>query len=94
MNFRVGLLSASYFTHNNTWELLNTVVHSTPHSGSCVFLANLGVNVFPVSRSSRWLPLSNLDSGESLLCAVFDRTSAALSQIASSVLGLWLHQDL
>lgn len=37
---------------------------------------------------------TNLDSGESLLCAVFDRTSAALRQIAGSVLGLWLYEDL
>lgn len=38
--------------------------------------------------------MSNLHSGESLLCAVLDRTSAALSQIARSVLGLRLHKDL
>lgn len=37
---------------------------------------------------------THLDSGESLLRAVFDRTSAALGQIASSVLGLWLDEDL
>lgn len=38
-------------------------------------------------------PMSDLDGRESLLCAVLDRTSAALCQIARSVLGLWLHQD-
>lgn len=37
---------------------------------------------------------TNLDGGESLLRAVFDGTSAALSQVASSVLGLWLDEDL
>lgn len=54
---------------------------------------SLSVNI-SVLRSSWKLLYSNLDSGESLLRAIFDRTSAALSQIASSVLGLWLHQDL
>lgn len=37
---------------------------------------------------------TNLDGGESLLRAVFDGTSAALGQVASSVLGLWLDEDL
>lgn len=39
-----------------------------------------------------WEP--NLDGGEPLLCTIFNGTSAALGQIASSVLGLRLHQDL
>lgn len=56
----------------------------TPQSESSAYFwpysvsSNLGVNIFPVSRSSQWPSLSNLDSGESLLGAVFDRTSAAL----------------
>lgn len=49
------------------------------------------VVIFRLLRSCWKLLYSNLDSGESLLCTIFDRTSAALSQIASSVLGLWLH---
>lgn len=39
------------------------------------------------------MTVSNLDSREALLCAVFDRASAALSQVAGSVLSLWLDQD-
>lgn len=54
----------------------------------------LASNLVNNLKSRWWHCLSNLDSGESLLCAIFDRTSAALSQIASSVLGLRLHQDL
>ena len=37
---------------------------------------------------------SNLDGGEALLCSVFDRPSAALRQVASPVLSLWLDEDL
>lgn len=37
--------------------------------------------------------MADLDGRESLLCAVLDGASAALCQIARSVLGFWLHQD-
>ena len=36
----------------------------------------------------------DLDLGEALLCAVLDRAPAAFGQVAGSVLGLGLHQDL
>lgn len=60
-----------------------------------LLLQDCSINVvLVICQEAESEPMWNLDSGESLLCAVLDRTSAALRQVARSVLGLWLHQDL
>lgn len=59
----------------------------------CVMLCENACSELIYLKGSRSL-WSNLDGGKSLLCAVFNRTSAALSQVASSMLRLRLHQDL
>lgn len=62
---------------------------------TCLFSGSKKKSYFVLKKGSLgFLCVTHLDRREPLLCLVFDRPSAAFSQVTCSVLSLRLHHDL